>query len=145
MSDAGFGDTEVLVAGAGPPGLVARITRARYGIDGLVIDRTDEISILSRALVMTTRSMELLRAWGLEDEVRTGAADVEPRRVGYADAGFGRRRRDSVGPANRGRGRSGEPDASGMGPSGPSRTDPGRPLARRIERQGAARLGAGPV
>jgi 2-polyprenyl-6-methoxyphenol hydroxylase-like FAD-dependent oxidoreductase len=74
--------------GAGPPGLVARITPARYGIDGLVIDRTDEISILSRALVMTTRSMELLRAWGLEDDVRTGAADVEPRRVGYAVVRF---------------------------------------------------------
>ena len=85
MSDAGFGDTEVLVAGAGPPGLVARITRARYGIDGLVIDRTDEISILPACPVITTRSMELLRAWGLEDDGahrsgRRGAAVVGLRR-----------------------------------------------------------------
>ena len=51
MSEAGFGDTQVLVVGAGPAGLVAGITLARYGVDVLVIDRRDEIWVLSRALV----------------------------------------------------------------------------------------------
>jgi putative polyketide hydroxylase len=44
----------------------------------VVVEKREEISILSRSLVISTRSMEILRAWGLEDEVRAGAADVEP-------------------------------------------------------------------
>lgn len=67
------------MVGAGPAGLVAGIALARHGIEVLVIEKRDEISTLSRALVISTRSMELLRAWGLEDEVRAGAAEVEPR------------------------------------------------------------------
>ena len=70
--------TQVLIVGAGPAGLVAGITLARYGIAVLVVEKRDEISMLARALVISTRSMEILRAWGLEHEVRAGAADVEP-------------------------------------------------------------------
>jgi putative polyketide hydroxylase len=66
------------VVGAGPAGLVAGITLARYGVGVLVVEKREEISTLSRALVLSTRSMEILRSWSLEDEVRSGAADVEP-------------------------------------------------------------------
>jgi 2-polyprenyl-6-methoxyphenol hydroxylase-like FAD-dependent oxidoreductase len=69
----------VLVAGAGPAGLVAGITLARYGVGVLVAEKRDKVANLSRALVISTRSMEILRSWGLEEEVRAGAADVEPR------------------------------------------------------------------
>jgi 2-polyprenyl-6-methoxyphenol hydroxylase-like FAD-dependent oxidoreductase len=69
---------QVLVVGAGPAGLVAGITLATYGVDVLVVDRRDGSSPLSRALVISTRGMELMRRWGLEDVVRAGAADVEP-------------------------------------------------------------------
>jgi putative polyketide hydroxylase len=72
-------ETQVLVVGAGPAGLVAGITLARQGVDVLVTEKRDGVSALSRALVISTGSMELLRAWGLEAEVRAGAADVEPR------------------------------------------------------------------
>jgi putative polyketide hydroxylase len=65
--------------GAGPAGLVAGITLARYGVEVLVIDKRDGISTLSRTLVISTRGMELMRRWGLEDAVRAGAADVTPR------------------------------------------------------------------
>jgi 2-polyprenyl-6-methoxyphenol hydroxylase-like FAD-dependent oxidoreductase len=68
----------VLIVGAGPAGLVAGITLTRYGIDTLVIEQRDELSTLAKAQVISMRSMELLRAWGLEDAVRAGAADVEP-------------------------------------------------------------------
>ena len=70
---------DVLVVGAGPAGLVAGITLAGYGIDVLVVEKRSAISSLSRALVISTRSMEILRGWGLEEQVRAGAADVEPR------------------------------------------------------------------
>lgn len=70
---------QVLVVGAGPAGLVAGITLARYGIGVLVIDKREGVSVLSRALVISTRGMELMRRWGLEDAVRAGAPDVIPR------------------------------------------------------------------
>jgi 2-polyprenyl-6-methoxyphenol hydroxylase-like FAD-dependent oxidoreductase len=69
----------VLVVGAGPAGLAAGITLARYGISVLVIDKRDGLPALSRTLVISTRGMELMRRWGLEDAVRAGAPDVVPR------------------------------------------------------------------
>ncbi len=63
---------DVLVVGAGPAGLVAGITLARYGIDVLVVDKRETVSGLSRALVISTRGMELMRRFGLEAAVRAG-------------------------------------------------------------------------
>jgi putative polyketide hydroxylase len=79
MSSSGDSDCPVLVVGAGPAGLVAAVTLARYGIKVLVVEKRDATSALSRALVISTRSMEIFRAWGLEDQIRAGAADVESR------------------------------------------------------------------
>ena len=70
---------DVVVVGAGPAGLVAGIVLGRYGIDVAVVDKRPQGSTLSRALVISTRCMEILRSWGLESDVRTGAADVVPR------------------------------------------------------------------
>jgi putative polyketide hydroxylase len=70
---------QVLIVGAGPAGLVSGITLARYGVRVLLVEKRDEIAGLSRALVISTRGMEILRSWGLEERVRAGAADVEPR------------------------------------------------------------------
>jgi len=70
--------TQLLIVGAGPCGLVAATTAARYGIDVLVTEQRGGGSSLSRALVVSTRGMELMRRIGLEDAVRAGAADVEP-------------------------------------------------------------------
>jgi putative polyketide hydroxylase len=50
----------------------ADITLARYGIGMLVIDKREGVSTFSRTLVISTRGMELMRRWGLEDEVRSG-------------------------------------------------------------------------
>jgi 2-polyprenyl-6-methoxyphenol hydroxylase-like FAD-dependent oxidoreductase len=68
----------VLIVGAGPAGLIAGITLTRYGIDTLVVEKRGELSTLAKAQVISMRTMELLRVWGLEDAVRAGAADVEP-------------------------------------------------------------------
>lgn len=59
--------------------MVAAITLARYGIDVLLIEKRDDVSRLSRNLVISTRGMELMRAWGLEEAVRAGGTGVEPR------------------------------------------------------------------
>src|SRR3954468_22386458 len=72
------GPTQLLIVGAGPCGLVAAITAARYGIDVLVTEQRGGGSSLSRALVVSTRGMELMRRWGWGGAVRAGAAGVEP-------------------------------------------------------------------
>ena len=70
-------DAEVLIVGAGPAGLVAGIALARYGVKMLLVEKRTALSTLSRATVISTRSMEIFRSWGLEDAIGAGAADVE--------------------------------------------------------------------
>jgi putative polyketide hydroxylase len=79
VSPRGLSDRQVVVVGAGPAGLVSAITLAMYGIDVLVVEKRVATSELSRALVISTRAMEIFRGWGLEDQIRAGAADVESR------------------------------------------------------------------
>jgi 2-polyprenyl-6-methoxyphenol hydroxylase-like FAD-dependent oxidoreductase len=74
----GDGPVDVVIVGAGPCGLIAGIALARYGIDVLVVEQRPGGSTLSRALMISTRGMELMRCFGLEDAVRAGAADVDP-------------------------------------------------------------------
>ena len=69
--------TPVLIAGAGPAGLTAAIALARQGIESLVVERKRELSSLPRATVISTRSMELLRSWGLESEIQAGGIEVQ--------------------------------------------------------------------
>ncbi len=71
-------EVEVLVVGAGPCGLVAANTLADHGLGVMVVERRDGVSNLSRALVVSTRGMELMRRFGLEADVRAGAAEVDP-------------------------------------------------------------------
>ncbi|HEY7273412.1 MAG TPA: FAD-dependent monooxygenase [Actinoplanes sp.] len=70
-------ESPVLVVGAGPAGLTAAITLARQGVPTLVVERRHELSGLPRATVVSTRSMEIYRSWGLEDRIRAGGVDVE--------------------------------------------------------------------
>ncbi|AHK32074.1 hypothetical protein OPAG_05373 [Rhodococcus opacus PD630] len=69
--------TPVLVVGAGPAGLTTAITLARHGIEVMVVERRPAPSGLPRAASVSTRTMELLRSWGLEQEVRAGGVEVE--------------------------------------------------------------------
>jgi putative polyketide hydroxylase len=66
----------VVIAGAGPAGLVAAITLARRGVGSLLVERNPGLSPLPRATAVSTRTMELLRSWGLEDDVRAGQLDI---------------------------------------------------------------------
>jgi putative polyketide hydroxylase len=72
-------DTPVLVVGAGPAGLAAAIELARHGVPSLLVERRTELSSHPRATVLSLRSMELVRAWGLEADVRARSADVDWR------------------------------------------------------------------
>ncbi|MBO3751919.1 FAD-dependent monooxygenase [Streptosporangiaceae bacterium NEAU-GS5] len=67
----------VLIAGAGPAGLVTAITLARMGVGSLLVERRPGTSTLPRATAISTRTMELLRSWGLEQQVRQGELGVQ--------------------------------------------------------------------
>ena len=89
----------VLIAGAGPAGLAAAVQLARHGVRCLLVEQRPAPSDLPRATVLSLRTMELLRSFGLEEEILAGgvevdwhllvcrtlaeAADGEPLQVGY--------------------------------------------------------------
>jgi len=62
-------DTEVLIVGAGPTGLVLALWLARLGIRIRIIDKSAEPGTTSRALAVQTRTLELYRQLGIADEV----------------------------------------------------------------------------
>src|SRR5215208_3343687 len=62
-------ETDVLVVGAGPTGLVMATELAARGVSGRIIDRAPERSERSRALVVQARSLELLQKMGVADEL----------------------------------------------------------------------------
>ena len=61
-------ESPVVVVGAGPAGLTAAIALARLGVEVLLVERRRELSSLPRATAVSTRSMEIFRSWGLEDD-----------------------------------------------------------------------------
>jgi 2-polyprenyl-6-methoxyphenol hydroxylase-like FAD-dependent oxidoreductase len=67
----------VLISGAGPAGLAAAATLARHGVPSLVVERRSVMSTHPRATTVSTRTMELVRAWGVEDDVLRHAVDVD--------------------------------------------------------------------
>jgi putative polyketide hydroxylase len=72
-------DVPVLVVGAGPAGLAAAIELTRHEIPCLLIERRTRLSSHPRATTLSLRSMEIVRAWGLEADVRARSAEVEWR------------------------------------------------------------------
>jgi 2-polyprenyl-6-methoxyphenol hydroxylase-like FAD-dependent oxidoreductase len=67
----------VVIVGAGPAGLVTAISLANHGVKVLVIEQRTGRPSLPRATVLSLRSMELLRSWGLEEIVRAGGDEVD--------------------------------------------------------------------
>lgn len=66
-------DTEVLVVGAGPTGLVLALWLARFGVRVRVIDKNDGPGTTSRALAVQARILEQYDQLGLADSlVRDG-------------------------------------------------------------------------
>src|SRR5580692_4255682 len=69
MAEQATREVEVLVAGAGPTGLVLALWLARAGVRVRVIDKLAEPGTTSRAIGVHARTLELYRQLGLADEV----------------------------------------------------------------------------
>src|SRR5213083_2023590 len=62
-------DTDVLIIGAGPTGLVLALWLTRLGVRVRIIDKTAEPGTTSRALAVQARTLELYKQIGLADAV----------------------------------------------------------------------------
>jgi 2-polyprenyl-6-methoxyphenol hydroxylase-like FAD-dependent oxidoreductase len=62
-------NTDVLIVGAGPSGLMAAVCLARLGVDVIVVDGKGEPTRESRALALQARSLEIYDQLGLIDRV----------------------------------------------------------------------------
>ncbi|GAB3706876.1 FAD-dependent monooxygenase [Mariniluteicoccus flavus] len=76
-------DTDVLIVGAGPTGLMLANWLARLGVRHLVLDDGPGPTRESRALVVQARSMELYNQLGVIDRVRDRAAWARGIRPGW--------------------------------------------------------------
>jgi 2-polyprenyl-6-methoxyphenol hydroxylase-like FAD-dependent oxidoreductase len=67
----------VLIAGAGPTGLVLALWLTRLGIKVRIIDKTAEPGTTSRALAVQARTLEYYHQVGLDDAVVAGGVKIE--------------------------------------------------------------------
>jgi 2-polyprenyl-6-methoxyphenol hydroxylase-like FAD-dependent oxidoreductase len=92
-------DTEILIVGAGPTGLVLALGLTRLGVQVRIIDKTSEPGTTSRALAVQARTLEFYAQLGIADLVvergrKVNAANlwVSGRRAAHAvfgDMGVG--------------------------------------------------------
>jgi putative polyketide hydroxylase len=73
----GVEEYDVVIVGAGTAGLAAASALGDHGVATLLVEERTEPPTLPRATVISTRTMELLRAWGLEDETLAGGVDAD--------------------------------------------------------------------
>jgi 2-polyprenyl-6-methoxyphenol hydroxylase-like FAD-dependent oxidoreductase len=67
---------DVVVVGAGPSGLATAVAASRAGARVLVVERHESTSAFPKATGVRARTMEILRSWGLEEQVLSGGADL---------------------------------------------------------------------
>ena len=91
--------TEVLIAGAGPTGLMLANWLVKLGVDVLVADGKDGPTTESRALVVQARSLEIYDQLGLAGEVMGQAQRATALAPGFGPRVFGR---VPLGPAGQG-------------------------------------------
>src|SRR6185503_6342647 len=69
MSESSTNRTDVLIAGAGPTGLVLALWLTRLGARVRIVDKTAEPGTTSRALAVQARTLELYGQIGLAADV----------------------------------------------------------------------------
>jgi 2-polyprenyl-6-methoxyphenol hydroxylase-like FAD-dependent oxidoreductase len=70
-------DKLVLIAGAGPTGLVLALWLTKLGVKVRIIDRTSEPGTTSRALAVQARTLEFYHQIGIDDVVISGGVKIQ--------------------------------------------------------------------
>jgi 2-polyprenyl-6-methoxyphenol hydroxylase-like FAD-dependent oxidoreductase len=76
MDRSSIHDTDVLVVGAGPTGLVLALWLTRLGVRVRIVDKTAEPGTTSRAVAVQARTLELYRQLALDRAVIEGGRNV---------------------------------------------------------------------
>ena len=92
-------DTDVLIVGAGPTGLVLALWLTRLGVRVRIVDKTAEPGTTSRAVAVQARTLELYSQIGLADAVVERGRKIARRESlgGRQEGGASRLRRDGRG------------------------------------------------
>jgi 2-polyprenyl-6-methoxyphenol hydroxylase-like FAD-dependent oxidoreductase len=69
-STLGHSNAPVLVAGAGPVGLITALQLANHGVKSILVERNFETTKWPKMDITNVRSMELMRRMGLERDLR---------------------------------------------------------------------------
>src|SRR2546429_9164178 len=75
-------DELVLIAGAGPTGLVLALWLTKLGVKVRIIDKTAEPGTTSRALAVQARTLEFYHQVGIDDAAIAGGVKVENLNLG---------------------------------------------------------------
>jgi 2-polyprenyl-6-methoxyphenol hydroxylase-like FAD-dependent oxidoreductase len=69
-------DPQVLIVGAGPTGLALALWLARFGVRIRIIDKTQDVAAISRALGVHARTLEFYRQLGFAEQAVAGGVIV---------------------------------------------------------------------
>jgi 2-polyprenyl-6-methoxyphenol hydroxylase-like FAD-dependent oxidoreductase len=83
-------DLQVLIVGAGPVGLTAALELARYGVAVRIVDQAEQRTDKSKALVVWSRSMELLERSGCAASFIAAGHKVDAANIVAGDKVIGR-------------------------------------------------------
>ncbi len=75
----------VIVVGAGPVGLAAALDLALHGVASVVLDQNDLVSVGSRAICWSKRSLEILDRLGLGEATRDRGVAWQVGRTYHGD------------------------------------------------------------
>ncbi|MEM8920184.1 MAG: FAD-dependent monooxygenase, partial [Pseudomonadota bacterium] len=83
---------DVLIVGAGPVGLVSASMFERLGVNAIVVERRPGLHTAPQAHVISTRSLEICRAIGLDDGIirQRGPSPIDLASVRWVDHLLGR-------------------------------------------------------
>src|ERR1700760_21972 len=70
-------ETPVLIVGGGGAGLTASVLLGQLGIESLLVERHPGTSLVPKAHIIHTRTMEIFAQAGLEEVVRAAACPPE--------------------------------------------------------------------
>ena len=75
-------ETEVLIVGGGPVGMMMALLLAKGGVRSIVVERRDGLHQMPQAHVISARSMEICRVAGIDEAAMRGQA-TQPQDMGH--------------------------------------------------------------
>jgi len=89
-------NSDVLIIGAGPVGMTMALELARYGVKVRIVDQAAHRTDLSKALIVGSRTLELMDRAGIADKMVAAGYKVEAAHLSAAEQTIGRLTFDGV-------------------------------------------------